>query len=1260
MKYRILHNNPLQFYDTNAELVGTITANGSNLKISSNSGIIELGNTASDIQVGTLGTPISWTFLGGGTIGAGGIGTINMGQSGDTINMNVAGVTYQYPASFLRFNEITATNNKINITTQVPGSVVLSLPQRPVVGQLQLTDAVPSTSNLTGALTVAGGVGIAGNLSVTNATVNGQLGVSAPNDSGARLKITATPSGAVFNHADNSNIFLQTQGVNRLTIADGTGNGTLQGNLTVQGTSTSVSNTTGALTVAGGAGIRGNLYADSITLPPNPTGTSYGAQTYPQFYIGGVVADNDSWKIYAEAPITNEGRLVFQVEDDTTETFVWRAHQFYTAGGTKDLATLNTAIFSVSSNVANFRIRNTTGSTSTSSGAAIIDGGLGVAGNVYSGGVYDTGVNIIGFAGRAYNHANAAFASANSIDGINTTQNNSITAAFTQANTAVTNAGSASIYANGAFAAANSAATLSAATDLTQNNSIAAAFTRANNSISANAGGTITGDLSITGNLFVTGNTVSISVGTVAANDTLMVLGIGNYISDISDIGLAGHYNDGTNAHSGIIRDTGTKEWYLFKGYTPDIGANNNVDINHASFIIDTLNANLKSNLVTLKGYDTLTYINSAFSVANSAAIYANGAFVAANSAGVYANGAFAAANAAIATDITQNNSITASFTQANLAVVNALAASNYANAAFLVANQSLAIDTTQNNSITASFIAANSSGIYANGSFTAANNRVLKTGDTMTGNLVITSGQAPTTNTTGSLVLNGGAGIGGNFFNTGGSALYISANTFGDGGTSSGANALVYINQTNSWGGNQPWSLFVNGYSNLSGLRINGSDTPRALHKTTAGNLGFSLSDGTSVISFGPQNGTFAFTVAPPYNTGVSANNYIQVRPGNTGVNANGVFITVEGVDANSDINIVPKGINGKVNIYSTVASTSNTTGALVVNGGIGSNGAIYTTGGSITINNGLATTGNSGTIFLGDGSITKTYGAGWTLSGGLTATSITITSLIDLPSGSNTQPVLKNSGTNNGFYFPAGQGVIAASANQANALFMSAPTGGVNYLQVSGNTTGNAVLITSQGADANVDINVVSKGGNSKVVITSTTPSTSNNSGALVVNGGLGVTGNLFMSSANNFTGSGNGGSYRLGWADNYFYRSSQFNGVYYTGAFLSIMSSTLFVEATSSLITRGQIYNDSGDLRVVISSASGINVANVQASTTNTSGSLIVYGGAGIRGNVYSGGIYITGASSNGITFVDGTTQTSAGAGIADVLALSIALG
>jgi len=50
------------------------------------------------------------------------------------------------------------------------------------------------------------------------------------------------------------------------------------------------------------------------------------------------------------------------------------------------------------------------------------------------------------------------------------------------------------------------------------------------------------------------------------------------------------------------------------------------------------------------------------------------------------------------------------------------------------------------------------------------------------------------------------------------------------------------------------------------------------------------------------------------------------------------------------------------------------------------------------------------------------------------------------------------------------------------------------------------------------------------------------------------------------------------------------------------------------------------------------------SAQQTTSNESGTLIVSGGAGITGNVYTGGVFITGAA-NGITFVDGTVQTTA---------------
>lgn len=59
----------------------------------------------------------------------------------------------------------------------------------------------------------------------------------------------------------------------------------------------------------------------------------------------------------------------------------------------------------------------------------------------------------------------------------------------------------------------------------------------------------------------------------------------------------------------------------------------------------------------------------------------------------------------------------------------------------------------------------------------------------------------------------------------------------------------------------------------------------------------------------------------------------------------------------------------------------------------------------------------------------------------------------------------------------------------------------------------------------------------------------------------------------------------------------------------------------------------------------------LTSAQQSTTNGSGTLIVSGGAGITGNVYTGGIFITG-SANGITFADGSSQTTAATGIDSV--------
>ncbi len=205
----------------------------------------------------------------------------------------------------------------------------------------------------------------------------------------------------------------------------------------------------------------------------------------------------------------------------------------------------------------------------------------------------------------AYVEANTASANTLYLSGVDLTQNtrlNSIETVNTQQNTSIG---------------------IIQGVDLTQNTNIThadtkaqAAFDKANTSITT-SGGSITGslnvsqNLTVTGNLTVLGTTTTINTASFTVNDSLITLGVGNYTSDLLDIGISAHYNDGTNAHTGFIRDHGTKEWYVFKGYTPELGANNNININHASFAKANVHADyFKGNVAFPDGTVQATAIN--------------------------------------------------------------------------------------------------------------------------------------------------------------------------------------------------------------------------------------------------------------------------------------------------------------------------------------------------------------------------------------------------------------------------------------------------------------------------------------------------------------------------------------------------------------------------------------------------------------------------------------------------------------------------
>ena len=122
-------------------------------------------------------------------------------------------------------------------------------------------------------------------------------------------------------------------------------------------------------------------------------------------------------------------------------------------------------------------------------------------------------------------------------------------------------------------------------------------------------GDTLVGrDLTVTGDLTVNGNTTTINVSTLEVEDALIYLAANNTTADSVDIGFAGNFFDAsanTVMITGLVRDSGTKQWYLFDEYQdPDID-DNNIDISSNTFskgILNTDRVNFSNTTIELTG----------------------------------------------------------------------------------------------------------------------------------------------------------------------------------------------------------------------------------------------------------------------------------------------------------------------------------------------------------------------------------------------------------------------------------------------------------------------------------------------------------------------------------------------------------------------------------------------------------------------------------------------------------------------------------
>ena len=89
---------------------------------------------------------------------------------------------------------------------------------------------------------------------------------------------------------------------------------------------------------------------------------------------------------------------------------------------------------------------------------------------------------------------------------------------------------------------------------------------------------------SVTSNTFTIANTATgsyVSGGTAEAKTNAN-----------PDLGIAGGYNDGTYAHTGVFRDATDGKWKFFKGYTPEPDADVFINTAHASFQLADVVAN--------------------------------------------------------------------------------------------------------------------------------------------------------------------------------------------------------------------------------------------------------------------------------------------------------------------------------------------------------------------------------------------------------------------------------------------------------------------------------------------------------------------------------------------------------------------------------------------------------------------------------------------------------------------------------------------
>jgi hypothetical protein len=312
---------------------------------------------------GTLQVDLNATIIGDLEVRGGDL-TTNQ-TTFNLLNASATTVNFAGAATTIEIGAATGTTN-VNNDLDVDGSLTAGAS---TLSSVEITSTTASTSTTTGALTVVGGVGVGGDL-----WVGKSLSINSEGTSGSAIQtiyspegfggdilfrsggtltgiIGVSPNGADINSYVSNGIRLLNNGVAGLTVDS-------SNIVRVLSTAASTSATTGALRIAGGVGIAGALNTNGyahIGL------TSSGSL----LRLGGPAGE-----AYFDA---GKSELGIWWYSPTSSSFTISPTGLLTEG-----IKIN--------DLGNVIVQPTTASTSNTTGALTVVGGVGIAGNLYVGG----------------------------------------------------------------------------------------------------------------------------------------------------------------------------------------------------------------------------------------------------------------------------------------------------------------------------------------------------------------------------------------------------------------------------------------------------------------------------------------------------------------------------------------------------------------------------------------------------------------------------------------------------------------------------------------------------------------------------------------------------------------------------------------------------------------------------------------------------------------------------------------------------------